>query len=240
MKKIFMAGDSTMQFNDISTYPQTGWGQALCLYVKPEWQVVNYARNGRSTKSFIDEGRLARIDAEISPGDILIIQFGHNDMKASGEGVGPYLSYKDNLKKFIAAARSKGATPVLITSMHRRNFDENGKVVNTFGDHIDAVRLTAKEEGVALIDLNAMSAVLYEAWGKEGSAKGFQDGTHHNNYGSYELAKCIIEGIIAAGLGLAEFIADDYERFDPAHPDDPDTFYMPPSPRFSTEKPLGD
>ena len=235
---LYLTGDSTVVDQDEE--PWNSWGQMLTRFLDTGVSVANYAESGQSLASSLSSRRLAKAVSTMKAGDYLFIQFGHNDMKARGEGIGPYLSYKDNLKKFIAAARSKGATPVLITPMHRRNFDENGKVVNTFGDHPDAVRQTAREEGVALIDLNNMSAELYEAWGKDGSAKGFQDGTHHNNYGSYELAKCIVEGIIGNNLGLAQHIVKDFEGFNPSSPDNPDTFYMPASPRFSMEKPLGD
>ena len=82
MRKIFWASDSTVQTNKFMTYPQTGIGQVFSLYTKDDVTVVNYAKNGRSTKSFIDEGRLQRIDEEIGAGDFLFIQFGHNDEKS--------------------------------------------------------------------------------------------------------------------------------------------------------------
>jgi hypothetical protein len=100
------------------------------------------------------------------------------------------------------------------------------------------VRDVAKEENCALIDLNAMSRAFYKALGDD-LGKAFQDGTHHNNYGSYELAKCVIEGIKQANLPLAKSIVDDFGDFDPAKPDAVATFEMPASPNASTVKPLG-
>ena len=116
-------------------------------------------------------------------------------------------------------AREHGGLPVLVTSMHRRTFDADGRIVNSLGDYPEAVRQAAREEGVPLIDLNAMSKPLYEALGPGGSAKAFVDGTHHNNYGSYELARCVVEGIRQGELGLAKDLAADVTPFDPGHPD---------------------
>jgi hypothetical protein len=102
----------------------------------------------------------------------------------------------------------------------------------------DAVRAVAKEENCALIDLNAMSVVLYKALGTN-LGKAFQDPTHHNNYGSYELAQCVVEGIKQDKLPLAKFVVDDCKDFDPAHPDPVNQFQMPASPQKSGVKPLG-
>ena len=128
--------------------------------------------------------------------------------------------------------------------MERREFDAAGKIEGRLKDYAEAARQSAKELGVAFIDLNAMSIPFYEfleAKGHDYSRKAFagQDNTHHCNYGSYELAKCIVEGIRANQLGLAKFIADDFPRFDPAHPDSVETFDVPPSPLVTEQKPLG-
>jgi hypothetical protein len=125
--------------------------------------------------------------------------------------------------------------------MHRRTFDAEGRITNSFGDYPEAVRQTAKEENVPLIDLNAMSKMFYEALGPERSKLAFKegDGTHHNNYGSYELAKCIVEGIKANKLGIVKYLTNDVPPFDPSRPDPVDTFIMPPSPQLADVKPLG-
>ena len=175
----------------------------------------------------------------IKPGDYLFIQMGHNDQKDKSPNAGAFTTYKDTLKRFIAEARKHQATAVLITPMHRLRFDADGKIENTLGDYPEAVRQTAKEENAPLIDLNDMSKSFYEALGSRNAKKAFQDGTHHNNYGSYELAKCIVEGIKANKLGIAKFLTDDVPAFDPSHPDPVETFYMPASPESTTVKPEG-
>ena len=130
---------------------------------------------------------------------------------------------------------------MLITPMHRRTFDAEGHVTNSHGDFPEAVRQAAKEEKVPLIDLNAMSKPLYEAWGPEASKRAFapNDGTHHNNYGSYELAKCIVQGIKVNKLRLVKYLATDVAPFDPGKPDAIDAFKVPASPQGTKIKPLG-
>ena len=138
------------------------------------------------------------------------------------------------MKKVVERTRSLGGTPVLVTSMERKN----GVDRDTLAGYPDAVREVAKDENCALIDLNAMSRIFYRALG-DGIGKAFQDGTHHNNYGSYELAKCVVTGIKQDKLPLAKSIVDDFADFDPAKPDDVNQFEMPASPNVSTVKPLG-
>jgi hypothetical protein len=162
----------------------------------------------------------------------LLIQYGHNDEKEKGEAVGAFTTYKADLKKFVAAARQKGATPILITPVQRRTFDQQGRITNSHGDYPEAVRQVAREENVALIDLHSMSTHFYEALGPERSKLAFKeaDGTHHNNYGSYELAKCVVEGIREAKLEIAKHLIDDFKGFDPSRPDPVEAFSLPASP----------
>jgi len=160
-------------------------------------------------------------------------------MKEKGEGVGAFTTYKADLERFVAAARQHGATPVLVTSMNRKSFDSAGKVTNTLGDYPDAVRQVAKEHNVPLIDLNAMSKELYEALGPDNINRAFVDGTHHNNYGSYELAKCVVQGIRDAKLDLEKHLIDDLPAFDPNHPDPFDNVHIPASPIRDPAKPAG-
>src|SRR6185437_3907001 len=144
-----------------------------------------------------------------------------------------------SLEHFVAEARKRGALPVLITPMNRRSFGDDGKIANSLGDYPEAVRQAAREEDVPLIDLNAMSKPFYEALGPEGSRKAFVDNTHHNNYGSYELARCVVEGIKANHLGLARFLVEDLPPFDQPHPDPIDRVDIPASPQRSTTTPEG-
>ena len=124
MNKIFWAADSTVQTNDFTTYPQTGIGQVFPLFVKNEYQIVNHAKNGRSTKSFMDEGRLKAIEEQIGAGDFLFIQFGHNDEKKEDPTryTEPFSTYMENLETFIRVAKDHSAYPVLITPLERRCF----------------------------------------------------------------------------------------------------------------------
>jgi lysophospholipase L1-like esterase len=159
------------------------------------------------------------------------VQFGHNDMK--DKATNALETYKVNLKKIVARTRELGGTPVLVTSMERKNGIEH----DTLAGYPQTVRDVAKEENCALIDLHAMSKVFYKALGAD-LDKAFQDGTHHNNYGSYELAKCVALGIQQDKLPLAKSLVSDFS-FDPAKPDDVNQFEMPASPNASKEKPLG-
>ena len=138
--------------------------------------------------------RFDKVLSTIKAGDYLLIQYGHNDQKEKGADA--LTSYTSIFKKLIDAAKEKGATPVVVTSMNRESFDKEGHITNSFinqsGDYIDAARQVAKDEGVALIDLNALSKTLYEAIGPEHTQPLFanaKEHTHHSNYGSYELAK---------------------------------------------------
>ena len=234
---VYLAGDSTV--TDQPREPWNSWGQMLPRFFKPGVAVANHAESGETLCGFVSEKRLEKILSAIRPGDYLLIQFGHNDQKERGEGVGAFTTYKQSLKRFVADARRLGALPVLVTPMNRRSFDPDGKVNNSLGDYPEAVRQAAREEGVPLIDLNAMSRPFYEALGPEGSKKAFVDNTHHNNYGSYELARCVVEAIRRSKLDLVRFLVDDLPPFDPGHPDPSGDFHLPPSPSRDPSAPDG-
>jgi lysophospholipase L1-like esterase len=236
---IYLLGDSTVC--DQPSEPYNSWGQMLTRFFKPEVVVANNAESGESLRSSLNAGRLDKVASTMTPGDFLLIQYGHNDEKEKGEGIGAFTSYKADLKKFVAVAKAHGATPVLITPVQRRTFDPQNKITNSHGDYPEAVRQVAKEENVALIDLHALSTKFYEALGPEKSKLAFKegDGTHHNNYGSYELAKCIVEGIRAAKLRIVQDLVNDVPAFDPSRPDPIETFNLPPSPITTNTKPLG-
>jgi lysophospholipase L1-like esterase len=224
------------------------------FFVGSKVAVANYAESGEALNSFRSARRLEKILSLMKAGDYLFIEFGHNDQKQKGEGIGAFTSYKKSLQQYISDVRKKGGIPVLVTSMHRRNFDSTGHIVNTLGDYPAAVRQTATEEKVALIDLNAMSKILYEAWGNAGSIKAFvhypentfpnqkealKDNTHFNPYGAYELASCIVSSIKKQNLPLAKFIKKDVPAFDPAKPMPVEKFYWPPAVLVASNKPDG-
>ena len=236
---IYLLGDSTVC--DQPREPYNSWGQMLTRFFKAGIAVANHAESGESLRSSLGAHRLDKVLSTIKRGDYLFIQYGHNDEKEKGDGVGAFTTYESDLKKFIAEARAHGAIPVLITPVERRTFDQDGKITNSHGDYPEAVRQVAREQNVPLIDLNAMSRTLYEAWGDEASKKAFapNDNTHHDNYGSYELARCVVEGIRLNRLAIAKYLVTDVPPFDPSHPDALHNFAIPPSPLGTVMKPLG-
>lgn len=231
MNKIFWAADSTVQNNDVVTYPQTGIGQVFPMYVKEGVFVLNHAKNGRSTKSFIDEGRLDAIDREIGENDFLFIQFGHNDEKVEDPTryTEPFSTYINNLGVYIDAARKHGANPVLITPIERRHFDDNQKLMESMHtDYVEAMRQTAKKQNVPLIDLFTMSRVALEKAGEKESRKwhmffdagiyenypeGKQDNTHLRYEGALMYAGFVAKGLCALSGIYKELIVDGAERY---------------------------
>lgn len=236
---IYLLGDSTVC--DQPSEPYSSWGQMLTRFFMPGVVVANHAESGESLRSSLGARRLDKVLSVIKPGDLLLIQYGHNDEKEKGDGVGAFTTYKSDLKRFVEAARMKGATPVLITPVQRRTFDSLARITNSHGDYPEAVRQAAREEKVALIDLHEMSTRFYEALGPVKSKLAFKDGdgTHHNNYGSYELAKCVVEGMKLAKLGIVKYLVDDMRSFDPSKPDSFENFSIPASPVVNNTKPLG-
>ncbi|HEX5218336.1 MAG TPA: rhamnogalacturonan acetylesterase [Verrucomicrobiae bacterium] len=227
---IFLTGDSTVC--DQPREPWNSWGQMLPRFFGAGVAVANYAQSGESIRSSLGARRFDKIFSLMKSNDWLFVQFGHNDMK--DKATNALAVYKSNLKKIVARTRELGATPMLITSMERKAGVEH----DTLEGYPQTVRDVAREDGVALIDLHATSKVLYRAWGAN-LEKAFQDGTHHNNYGSYELARCVVEGIRSDVPSLAKFLAADVARFDPAQPDAPDQFAIPASPLEDRGKPDG-
>jgi lysophospholipase L1-like esterase len=241
---IFLIGDSTVC--DQSKEPYNSWGQMFPRWFKPDVAIANHAESGETYRDSIGRRRLDKMLSVMKPGDWLIMQFGHNDQKqiAAGTG-GPFTTYKTEIKRHVDAVRAHGGTPLIVSPMERRNFDDHGKIKPSLADYAAASRQAAQELGVAFIDLNAMSIPFYEALeahGHDYSRRAFagQDNTHHQNYGSYELAKCIVQSIREQRLPLAKFIVDDFPGFDPAHPDDVEKFTLPASPNFTNQRPLGD
>jgi lysophospholipase L1-like esterase len=236
---VYLLGDSTVC--DQPLEPYSSWGQMLPRFFKPAVVIANHAESGESLRSSLGARRLDKVLSIMNADDYLFIQYGHNDMKEKGDGIGAFTSYKTDLKRFVREARNRGGIPVLVTSVNRRTFDAAGKITNSLGDYPEAVRQVAREDRVPLIDLHAMSKLFYEAMGPETSLEAFapNDGTHHNNYGSYELAKCVVKGIMDGKLGIARHLSKDLRRFDPAHPDPLAAFKLPASPQKTAVKPAG-
>ena len=236
---LFLLGDSTVC--DQPMEPYNSWGQMLTRFFRAGLAIANHAESGESLRSSIAAGRLDKVLSVMKPGDYLFIQYGHNDEKEKGEGVGAFTTFKASLRQFVSETRQRGGIPVLITPVQRRTFDAQGRITNSHGDYPEAVRQVAHEEQVQLIDLNVMSKQLYEAWGPDLSKSAFapNDNTHHDNYGSYELARCVVQGIREARLDLVHYLAPDAIAFDPVHPDSLESFKVPASPQVTSIKPAG-
>ena len=248
---IYIAGDSTV--TDQRAEPWSGWGAMLPSFFEQGVSVANYAESGRALFSFVWEKRLDKILSVIQPGDYLFVQFGHNDQKDKREGSGPFTTYKQELGDYISQVRAKKAFPVLVTPMERRRW-KNGVPQETLTDYATAMRQVAEEQTVPLIDLHAMSLKFYAAMGEEKSKsafvhypahsfpnqdKAFKDDTHHNAYGAYELARCVVEGIKSEVPALAKRLRDHSETFDPSTPDDPAELGIPASKEVVIETPEG-
>lgn len=217
MATIFWAGDSTVQYNDILTYPQTGIGQVFHLFLKPDVKVSNHAKNGRSTKSFIDESRLTAIYDQITEGDFLFIQFGHNDEKKEDPEryTEPFSEYMTNLEKFVNVARNKKAWPVLITPLERRCFVDGDQLgLGEHSDYVAAMKQIARDLDVPLIDLYSMSRSEMRRAGAEKTKEwymhlpenvypshkeGLVDNTHLKYAGAVVYGGCIAKGLKELG-----------------------------------------
>jgi len=215
---LWMMGDSTMAIKDADKYPETGWGVPFATLFKPSVRVRNMAKNGRSTRSFIDEGRWQEIYNQLKSGDYLFIQFGHNDEKVNKPKVGTDIAtFKANLSMFVEKAREKGAEPVLLTSIARRNF-EQGVLVDTHKGYPAATREVADSLQVPLIDLTEKTNRLLTKLGERKSEKlflhlkpghknypeGVVDNTHLNKEGAMTVAKLAVEGIKELKLSLVK------------------------------------
>lgn len=250
---IFLAGDSTV--TDQPEDPWASWGQMFPVFLIPgKVAVANYAESGETLKAFEREKRFEKIFSMAKPGDYLFIEFTHNDQKAGGNHLDPFTTFKETLKKWIGEAKKKNITPVLVTSTQRRKFDATGHIENTLLEYPKAMRQTAKEENVALIDLSAMSKSFYEALGEKESVKAFvhypantfpnqtkalEDNTHFNMYGAYELSKCVVSSIRKQNLSLSKFIQKSVIDYNPEKPTPFAEFYWPASGNANVVKPDG-
>lgn len=219
---VYLVGDSTMSEKETQAYPETGWGMPFRYFFNKTVVVENHARNGRSTRTFITEGRWQTVADKLKKGDYVFIQFGHND--ESKEKTDRYTSpedYKKNLIRFINESQAKGAVPVLLTPVARRRFDEQGNVKESHPEYSPLVHEVAKQQGVPLIDLDKRSQALYQQLGKENSKllflqlkpgehpnypEGKDDNTHFNELGARLIAQIVLEEIQNLKLELANRI----------------------------------
>ena len=216
---VHLAGDSTMAPKIAEKRPETGWGEMLQdFFDTTAVRVVNHARNGRSTRTFIEEGRWKAIVDSLNTGDYVFIQFGHNDeSKDKIDRYTPPADFRANLQRFVSEARSKGAKPVLLTPVMRRRFDKNGAIRDSHGEYPDIVRSVAMEMKVPLIDLHKKTEALLRLFGPQASSalflqlpprenpnypNGIQDNTHFSPFGARIVASLAVEGIREASLDL--------------------------------------
>ncbi|WP_339659088.1 rhamnogalacturonan acetylesterase [uncultured Polaribacter sp.] len=210
---IYTIGDSTMADKiNPNENPERGWCQVLPKFLNDKVVVKNHAVNGRSTRSFIDEKKWDAVYHQLKKGDYVFIQFGHNDQKENDPKryTNPSTAYRNNLIKFVNETREKGAIPVLFTSIVRRNFNEEGTLVDTHNMYPFVARSVANEYNVSLIDLQFLTEKLEESYGVEASKKlhlhylpneisyypkGKEDDTHLSVLGATEVAKLAISSL---------------------------------------------
>lgn len=219
---LYLAGDSTMA-NKPLDLPERGWGQSLATFFKDADTVQNHAMNGRSTLSFITEGRWEKIVTALQAGDAVIIQFGHNDEKIADpkRGTDPKTTFPENLRRFIRDVRAKGAAPILATPVARRKFDAAGKLQPTHGAYPDAIRRVATEEKVPLLELEKATSAWLQAEGDEPTKKYFmwiapgqhpkipdgrKDDTHFVEAGATKVASLAVAQIREQKLPLAAWL----------------------------------
>ena len=205
-RTLYLIGDSTV---DDNTPPFRGWGWAMPKWVREDVRVRNHGLSGRSSKSFWDEGLFKPVEEEMQAGDLLLIQFGHNDEKDDEERhTDPETTFPEHLSRYLDAALARGASAVLITPVSRRFFAGEDSVLYTHGEYPLAIRTLAAKRGVPCIDLEKKSRSLYLALGQEKTAElfvqlkpgehpdfpdGHDDKTHFNAYGSEQIAGLVAE-----------------------------------------------
>ena len=250
---VFLCGNSTVVDQDDE--PWASWGQMITRWFNDSVCFCNLAESGETASTFIAAGRLKKGLSMMKSGDYIIMEFGHNDQKQKFAGAGAYYNFATALKTFVDEARQRGATPIFITPTQRRSFDEQGRIKETHANYPEAMAWVAEREGCKLIDLHLMTRQLFEAMGEEGSkrafvhypagsypgqTKAFADNTHFNPYGAYQIAKCVIEGLIEKGIGFTRFLRPEYPRgYNPKHPDSLESFHWVESKHVDLIKPDG-
>ena len=219
MATVYYIGDSTVTFNRISTYPQQGMSNVLSLFLQSSHNAVPFGYNGRSTKSFLDEGLWQPVSEGLKSGDFLLIQFGHNDEKADPfRHTDPDTTFKENLRCFITTAQGKGAYPILHTPIARRLFDADGHFLpGSHGEYPRAIRELGAEMKVPVIDLTAITEGYLNQLGDEASKPLFVwpvDNTHLKFEGAVTLVRFWAQEMIRLGSPYSDIIEPLDDRFD--------------------------
>lgn len=221
---LYLIGDSTMAHKPDQEYPERGWGQLLPLFFDSTIIIENHAKNGRSTRSFIYEGRWDSILSTLKQGDFVVIQFGHNDGVETkiGRHATPD-EYRYNLSKFIIDTQNKDAYPILCTPIARRNF-VYGVLTDTHGIYPEIAREVAAQQNIPLIDMHAASFQLLTQLGDEGSLslflqippgvfetlpEGKIDNTHLSENGAIEISKLFVDGIKKQNISLVKYLKNE-------------------------------
>ncbi len=218
---IYGIGDSTMANKKEKVFPETGWGQVLPEFFDSMIVIDNHSVNGRSSRSFIGEGRWETVYNKLESGDFVLIQFGHNDQKYKSPDrfTNPYTGYRENLRRYVNETRSKGATPILLTSIVRRNFNEYGTLIDTHTAYPEVVRTVAKEMDVTLIDLQIFTENLVIEMGEEesrslfmnfdeGEYENYPEGRADNTHLRPKGAKIIVSEVVERLSDVYPFIAE--------------------------------
>jgi lysophospholipase L1-like esterase len=207
---IWLCGDSTMSIKEKRSYPETGWGMPFLYFWDSTVNIENLAKNGRSTSSFRNEGLWKIVLDKAGEGDYIFIQFGHNDEVPTKKTYTTETEFKNNLRQYVSEARSKKATPILLTPMARRKFDAAGKIEGTHDVYSQIVGDVAKEQKVILFDMDKITQRLYQQFGVENSKllfmqlksgehpnypDGRDDNTHFNELGARLIAQLVLEEI---------------------------------------------
>ena len=248
---IYLCGNSTVVDQDRE--PWTSWGQIFGYWLTDEIGVANYAQSGLTATSFYNQNRLKKICALAKPGDYVFIEFGHNDQKEKNAGAGAYYNFAHMLKIYVDQIREKGAVPVFCTATQRRQWDGN-RIKETHGKYPEAMRFVGKDLNVPIIELHDMTREMFEALGYENSkrtlvhypagtfpnqTKAFEDNTHWNPFGAYEISLMVVKGIKDLNLPLVRYINNRYTDYNPAMPNDWTTFHWNCSPFIEMKKPEG-
>lgn len=220
---IFIVGDSTASSYPEERAPLAGWGQVLHQFFSDDITIINEAAPGRSSKSFINEKRLEKVEEYIKEGDYLFIQFGHNDAKEDERFTDPFTDFPHYLRQYINVALEHKATPILLTPVQRRSFNKHGDFYETHGSYPEAIIQLGKDDNVPVIDLAERSKVFLQNVGLENSKSiflwlekgedvhypdGVQDNTHFSEYGAKEIARLVVEGIRDLHLPIVKYLAN--------------------------------
>jgi DNA sulfur modification protein DndE len=221
--RLILIGDSTMAPKQEKARPEMGWGEALTKYLKEGVEVINLAKNGRSTQSFISSGEFDEMVKILREGDYVLIQYGHNDSKVSDPSryAAAESQYKKNLETIIKSVQSKKATPILMTSVVRRKFDQAGKLTDTHGNYPKAVKEVAKKNSLILLDMEKATHDLVKELGINNSKslflhlpskantnypEGKVDDTHFNSFGAHEVAKAFIKLALDSPMRIEDML----------------------------------